>query len=296
MIAAVLAHASIAAAADPVTNPAPPPPAIVVEAPPRERLLEWKPEWSRANAADYVVTGIGLATALTFAIIPPLSSHAVGGVLFDDAARSALRLSTYGARRAASDASDVLLSLVISYPILFDAFALGYGYWRSADVAYQIAVIDAEALAIATGIQGVANFALSRERPYGQDCGGEIPSTLGECNGPSRYRSFFSGHSTIAFTSAGLTCQHHLHLHLFGGGADAAACVTSLVAATAIAVLRVMADVHYATDVITGSLVGTAVGFTVPAIHYARHGQKRTSDLEWHISPSIGGVGIAGTW
>jgi len=305
LVFAIVGASSRVAHADDPTKPAPPPPVLTIETPPVLRTLEWKPEWSRASVLDYVVTGVGLATTLTFAILPPRSQHTTGGVLFDDAVRSTLRLSSYDDRHGAGEASDVLLSLVTTYPIIFDAFALGYGYWRSADAAYQMTLINAETLAITGAIQGAANFSASRERPYGQDCappgvtptGNQISGSLGECNGPTRYRSFFSGHASIAFTSAGLTCSHHLHLQLFGGGADAAACVTALVAATAISMLRVMADVHYATDVITGALVGSAIGFGVPAIHYAKHNRgKRTSTVEWHIAPSIGGAGIAGTW
>jgi membrane-associated phospholipid phosphatase len=289
----------IAHATEP-TNPAPPP-AVLVESPPPPRPLEWNPEWSRASALDYVITGVGLATALTFAILPAQPTHFTSTNPFDDAVRNALRLPTYEARHAAGDTSDVLLSLVTTYPVLFDAFALGYGYWRSADAAYQMTVINAEALAISAGIQGATNFAVSRERPYGQAT--PAPSicsqypTLGECNGPTLYRSFFSGHATISFTAAGLTCSHHLHLRLFGNGGDAASCVVALVVATSISALRVIGDYHYATDVLTGAAVGSAVGFIVPAIHYAKHNRsKPTSDLEWHIAPSIGGIGIAGTW
>ena len=275
MAAAFVALAN-AAHADPVTTPVPPP-SIRIETPLTERQLEWKPEWSRASSLDYVVTGVGLATALVFALLPPQPTHNYGGVLFDDALRGALRLPTYDERHVASDASDVILSLVTTYPIVFDAFALGYGYWRSADAAYQMTVIDAEALAITSGLQGIANFSASREQPYGPDCGTQIPSALSECNGPNRYRSFFSGHASVSFTSAGLTCSHHLHLHLFGGRADTVACVTALVAASAVSVLRVMADVHYATDVLTGALVGAAVGFGVPALHYANHKRSKTT-------------------
>jgi membrane-associated phospholipid phosphatase len=52
---------------------------------------------------------------------------------------------------------------------------------------------------------------------------------------------------------------------------------------------------HYATDVITGAVVGTAIGLGVPAIHYAsatpgEHGPA----LAVRIVPTPGGVAIAG--
>ncbi|HEX4512588.1 MAG TPA: phosphatase PAP2 family protein [Polyangiaceae bacterium] len=273
------------------------PPIVVVHESPPSRSLDWKPEWSRANATDYAVTGVGLATTLAMAIVPPRSEHTMGGVLFDDSARSVLRLHALADRYFARDMSDVLLSLVTTYPILFDSFIIGYGYFRNADVAYQMTVIDAEALAIASALQGIANVSASRERPYGQDCGTAVPATTSDCNGPSRYRSFFSGHATISFTSAGLACSHHLKLHLFGDAADIVACATALATASAVSLLRVMGDEHYATDVVTGAIVGTAVGFLVPAFHYATHSRKGSrAAFEWHVVPSAGGVGIAGTF
>jgi membrane-associated phospholipid phosphatase len=296
-LAGVLACLSSACASTQAAPQLAAPPIAVVHERPPSRALEWKPEWSRANAADYAVTSVGLATTLAMAIVPPRSQHVQGGVLFDDAARSTLRLSSLSDRYVARDMSDVLLSLVTSYPILFDSFIIGYGYFRNADVAYQMAVIDAEALAIASSLQGIANVTVSRERPYGQDCGTAVPATTSDCNGPSRYRSFFSGHATISFTSAGLACSHHLKLRLFGDAADILACATALATASAVSLLRVMGDEHYATDVFTGALVGAAVGFIVPAFHYATHSRKnaRTS-LEWHVAPSAGGLGIAGTF
>jgi len=307
LVSAISLMVATARAAGP-TDPAPPP-VIVVESPPPPQVLEWKPEWSRASAVDYVISALGLATTLTFAILPPQPAHFTASNPFDTAVRNTLRLASYDDRHAAADTSDVLLSLVVTYPVLFDSFALGYGYWRSADVAYQMTVINAEAFAVSSSIYGVTNYAVSRERPYGQDCNGppgppssappgnQIPGGLTECTGPTRYRSFFSGHAMGSFTAAGLTCSHHLHLHLFGNGGDVAACVVALVLASSIAVLRVMADDHYATDVLTGAAVGSAAGFIVPAIHYAKHKRStRPSSFEWHVAPSIGGLGIAGTW
>src|SRR5262249_22472634 len=76
----------------------------------------------------------------------------------------------------------------------------------------------------------------------------------------------------MSFTSAGLTCAHHTHLPLYGGGAvDIIACAVVLTAAAAEPVLRIAADHHYATDVTVGAVLGFASGYALPmALHYGR--------------------------
>src|SRR6059058_3168029 len=69
--------------------------------------------------------------------------------------------------------------------------------------------------------------------------------------------SFFSGHATLAFalaTSAGTVASmrhHRLAPVMWAVG---------LLLATTGGYLRIAADRHYATDVLTGALVGSAVG------------------------------------
>jgi membrane-associated phospholipid phosphatase len=263
---------------------------------PTAPTLTWDPEWSRVTWGDYAVTGAAAAITLGAAIVPPSSKHAYGGVLFDQSVRDALRLESVRARYTARDTSDVLLSLETTYPFFIDALVVAWGVRKSPDVAYQMMVIDAEAFAIASAVQGVTNTLASRERPYGVDCGGAIPGALNDCSNPSRYRSFFSGHSTLTFTGASLICSHHVHLALQGEPVDTAACITGYAVAATTATLRVMGDMHYASDVIIGAVVGTAIGLGIPAIHYARHssGEGRPSGLDLRIVPSAGGLAILG--
>jgi membrane-associated phospholipid phosphatase len=48
--------------------------------------------------------------------------------------------------------------------------------------------------------------------------------------------------------------------------ADALACVTGIVFAATTATLRVMADRHYASDVIVGGAIGFSVGYGLPSL------------------------------
>jgi membrane-associated phospholipid phosphatase len=263
------------------------------------RKLEWDPSFDRMDAPEIVVTGASAGIALAGAIATPLKTGWTGGILFDDAARNALRLSSYQARLDVRDASDVGLALISTFPVLVDSALVAYWYRGSDDVALQMTLIDAEAVSISAGLQGAVNFFSGRARPYVRDCGGAVPSNSIDCNTTSENRSFFSGHSAISFTSAGLICAHHLRLHLFDSGADAVTCVTALVAAAGIATMRVMGDMHYASDVLTGAILGTSVGLGVPLLHhYTGHevDQSARSDVTLHIVPIAFGAALGGTF
>jgi membrane-associated phospholipid phosphatase len=222
--------------------------------------LVWSRSYARFGAVNTIVMLLGGATTLATAIVPPIEGNRrYGGVLFDEAARNALRAPTAQGRYIARDTSDVLLSLSLTYPFFVDALVSAWWFRGNADVARQIALIDAEALAITGTLQGVTNVIAARERPYGRTCGAETPEDSIDCTTTGRYRSFFSGHAAFAFTSAGLICSHHLYLGLLGNrAADISTCVASYLGAGAAATLRIVGDNHYATDVLTGSVVGAA--------------------------------------
>jgi membrane-associated phospholipid phosphatase len=207
--------------------------------------------------------------------------------------RDALRLPSLRARYVARDTSDVLLSLMTTWPFFVDTAITAWWYRESPDVAYEMAVIDAEALAITAALQGATNTIAGRERPYGRDCGGALPNEVNDCANPVRYRSFFSGHSSLTFTAAGLICSHHLHLDLLGDPADVVSCVSGYVLAGATATLRVVSDVHYATDVLTGAAIGTAIGLAVPALHYHR---RSRSPVELRFVPGAAGASVMGVF
>lgn len=277
------------------------PPLVSVQPKP----VEWRREWARFSTTDWIITAAAASVTLATAIIPPQPKHVYGGWLFDDDVRDALRLRDPQARFTARDVSDVILSLEATWPFFVDALITTWWFRGSPDAAAQMALVDAEALAIVTAIQGTTNTIVSRERPYGQVCGApEQPNETNNCEGNVRHRSFFSGHSAFAFMSAGLICTHHVQLGLLRGAGDALACVTAYTGAAATATLRVMGDMHYATDVITGALVGTTVGVLVPLLHYRnvnvaneiKRGNRAPDKVDVTLIPVGAGLGIGGTF
>jgi membrane-associated phospholipid phosphatase len=265
----------------------------------KPKPIKWDPEWPRFAIADWVITASGAAITLGSSIIAPQKKHSFGGVLFDDAARKVLRFRTSEGRYIARDGSDIILSLEATWPFFVDALVTTWWYHASPDAAAQMALVDGEALAIVTAVQGATNTFVSRERPYGQTCGTNAqPEATNDCEGNVRYRSFFSGHSAFTFMSAGLICVHHAKLGLLGATGDAISCVAAYGGAAATATLRVAGDMHYASDVLVGAGVGTLVGLAVPLIHYRRVNlapvEKKAGRIDWSIIPVGAGLGIGG--
>jgi membrane-associated phospholipid phosphatase len=167
-----------------------------------------------------------------------------------------------------------------------------------------MALISLQTLTVIGALQGATNVLVSRQRPFGQDCGqGELPEDAIDCTGSFHYRSFFSGHSSFSFTGAALICIHHFQNELLGGPWDAVSCATGYAIAGSTAAFRVVGDVHYASDVLLGAALGTLVGYGVPLIHYRNFGggsreRPKTSATKLQLSlvPHAGGLGVLGVF
>jgi len=291
--AALAACASVLALSAPArAEPIPQRGGFAPEAPPRD-----PPYLAAPVVGDYVIVGAGGAIALGNAIASPQPKHWRGGVLFDESVRDALRIGSIDGRYKVRDASDVGLSLEVTWPFLVDGLITAWYADKDPELARRMVLVDAEALAIVAAVQETATTVASRERPYGRDCGTDIPDKSVDCDSNARYRSFFSGHSGLSFTSASLVCVHHLKADLLGGPWDALSCVGGYAVAATTATFRIMGDMHYATDVITGALVGTAVGLGIPLLHSKPSDRETVSGagaVRIDIIPVAAGLGIGG--
>jgi membrane-associated phospholipid phosphatase len=129
------------------------------------------------------------------------------------------------------------------------------------------ALVVAESVALAGDLSQIFKFATGRERPFVHALPeAEKPLTA---NPADNNVSFYSSHTSFAFTlaTASGTVASMRHYRL-------APLVWALGYASAAAVgyLRIAADRHYFTDVLTGAVVGSAVGFTVPYCFHRSRG------------------------
>ena len=302
------ARAALATSAAPAPAPLPlpaaplsPTAAAITVAPPLKTAVTPVPlvwHWSRFSGADYAI-GLGAgAVALAAALVHPRPQHSLqGGLWFDEDVRGALRARPLSNRHIFRSASDVSVALVAGWPFLADALSTAYWYRGSRDVAQELVLIDLQTLAISSAMQGVTNVLVSRERPYGRNCGSaQLPSDSSDCTSAARYRSFYSSHSSFSFASAALVCTHHFRNQLLGPPWDALSCAGGYAVAATTATFRVVGDMHYASDVLTGALMGTIIGYGVPLLHYRNRAlaQRAERSLQLELVPSPGGLGLLG--
>jgi len=174
------------------------------------------------------------------------------------------------------------------------------GLWSyRADARWDTTAVDVllilEATFSAQLLNQVTKFLVARARPYTI---GADPALLASAKDPLDHNlSFFSGHSTFAFAlAAAAGTVASLRGYRFAWITWA----VGMSLATTTAILRLAADKHWASDVIVGALVGSAVGVGVPLLFHGRQqaaagsGASQGQALQLGISPM--GFSVAGTF
>lgn len=243
-----------------------------IAAPPGK--VEWKKEWDRFSANEGVFTvGLTVGTYITDRKLPeplePLADFEVP--LIDPGVRGLLRGRTAQVQNTAEHWGDIGFRTLTFFPYLVDAGLVASGIHGNPDVGLQMFLIDLQSITLAAATQRIASRLTSRPRPYVQDCAsGNGVTTSRKCGDLGDIRSFFSGHAEVAFTGAGLTCLHHQHIPLYGGGApDAWACAWAVTLASVSSVARIVGDAHWTSDVLIGVPLGWLYGYVLPKwLHY----------------------------
>lgn len=277
----------------------PPPrrPSLVTDGP----KIRWDPSWKKFDLVDGVATGLFVATAIGTLAIPPTPGRWDDRNNFDVAVRNFLRPPRIEQQNTARDVSDVLLTLSINH-LVVDSLVVAWWGYDADTVAFEMALMNVEAIAFNAAMNGLVAGLVSRQRPFAADrCVGVDALELDDCRSNNRYRSFFSGHASTTFTVAGLMCTHHMHLPLYGGGwPDWLACGTSFAMAMGTATMRVVGDKHWATDVLTGAAIGTFSGFALP--HFLHYGAGEVesplddSSISVNVVPYLGGAQLQGAF
>lgn len=240
----------------------------------QEKTVKWNENWPRVHLLE-----VGAIVALTIgsielSLVKP-ADHAKWSkpILFDESARSFFKSNNENTQELAGNLSDNIYHAMVIAPYVVDNYVVALGIHQNADVALQMTLMNLQSL----GLSGVISLSMERtvgrRRPFAQDCSGQFgPDKVGynHCNGVDDFESFYSGHAAATFTMAGLTCAHHQHLPLYGGGLpDALACIVMVSLATTTGVLRLVVDRHWTSDVLTGAAVGLINGYVLPSwLHY----------------------------
>lgn len=228
--------------------------------------LHYSDQWARIHPASYVATTTSVATALFVEnLYRPGTPLLRGSVPGDDPFREALRADQYEAREIAATISNVLLGALLGWPVVDGLGVAGLGDLNP-DVAWQLTMIHAEVVAADYFLSTIVKALVRRERPGHAHCTeAELARSSGRCSDRGRSRSFYSGHASAAFASAGVVCMTHAYVPLYGSRSDdAIACGAAMATATLTSLLRLVADRHYLTDVLAGTAVGLALGLLMP--------------------------------
>lgn len=248
----------------------------------------WDPSYSHAGWLDYTLTGVGLTTLLTETALwqgTQTPAHWYSPILFDEAIRNLTGGTTARTRSDAATASWVLWFAEMGYPLLVDVpFAwLRYGKAAAWDLFWQ----DAVTLSVSAAVDIAIRDAVGRVRPGNYEC---LEQGGTDClNGPEATRSFPSGHFTETSTATALICTQHMKMHLYGDPADAMTCAAAITADLTVGTLRIVADDHWASDVIAGGAFGFLFGWGIPTLLHL-HGHAKPDAPSGTASPLVAPV------
>ena len=216
-------------------------------------------EWRR-ELPILALAGIASAT-------PEFLSHELGGVRcpcskdgINPLDRGVAGRNSEGADRA----SDVAAGFLLVAPFAVDAVD-GHRSGSCKSGFRSDAIVMFEALAVDEGLNQLIKSAVHRPRPflYGLPAG---DPAVGEAD---NYRSFYSAHVSTVL-AVGLSYARTFALRHPESPSRWLIYGAAILGGTTVGALRVAAGRHFPTDVLTGAVVGSAVGLAVPALHHPR--------------------------
>jgi membrane-associated phospholipid phosphatase len=231
--------------------------------------------------------GLGLSEALFKDRLADDRCSWCEGNAFDDHARAELRWSDTESAHQLSNA----LVYGIAPASAFGLTALvGWRDGRAADWPVNAFAV-LEATILAADLTQLAKFYSGRARPYLRELGEDLAGAPGPA--AEHNLSFFSGHTSFAFS---LAVASGTVASMRGYRGAPAVWGVGLGAAALTGWLRVAADRHYASDVLTGALVGSAVGFAVPYLLHRRRRPDSVKDVRVGVAPVAGGGLVVLGW
>ncbi|MFA6540607.1 MAG: phosphatase PAP2 family protein [Bacteroidota bacterium] len=171
-----------------------------------------------------------------------------------------------------STLSDVLVGISIASPAIFLADK------RIRDDFFTLGTMYTETAMLAAIFPSLGKGTAKRLRPYVYNTSVPLDLRLES----DAQRSFFSRHSSFAFSMAVLTSVVYGD-YFPDSKYKTYVWIGSLGLASSIAVLRVTSGSHFISDVVVGAVVGSAVGYFIPYIH--RTGSVGSSSMS--ISPLV---------
>ena len=127
-------------------------------------------------------------------------------------------------------------------------------------------VMYLETQSLSVGLAKCSKGLSSRPRPYVYN--NDVPLAIRQNTGS--FESFWSGHASLAFSTAVFTGYVFQNRNP-GSRFIMPVWITGIGCATATSILRVSSGNHFPSDVITGSAIGSLIGWLVPRMHKIKY-------------------------
>lgn len=154
-----------------------------------------------------------------------------------------------------SKVSDYLLALLVVSPYLYN-FDSSFKENRMDNN-----IVISEAYLVTTALTAFSKTGVKRYRPYVYDENTDFMYL----NSRDSQHSFFSGHTSLAFTSVGLI--HSIEKDFYADKSRNYIGIASVFTASTVAYLRYSSGQHYISDILFGAVVGFSSGYFIPKIH-----------------------------
>jgi membrane-associated phospholipid phosphatase len=215
----------------------------------------YETSWGR----DATIMGSGLVNAFLSSTILPepeiLTKDEINSLNRNNV-NSFDRFATYNYSKSLSNTSDVVVSGLIVSPalLLIDG--------KISNDFMNLSLMYAETLLWSVFIPNWTKETVGRIRPFVYN----EEASLDEKYNSDNRRSFFSGHTTVAFSSAVFLSKVYSDYYpkskskYYVLGA-------SILVASLVGGLRIGSGMHFPTDVLIGAVVGSSIGYIIPEIH-----------------------------
>jgi len=225
--------------------------------------LDWRTDGA------IVVTALAAGAAATAVSGDDCLSEAEVGALSRSDVNWLDRSATHRYSTASGRASTALVGVCSLAPLILAAAPEMREDWKVVGAMYL------ETWFLANWVPDISKGGIDRVRPYLYNPEAPLDDKVEDA---SARRSFFSGHTTLAFATAtfGVTVLGDYYPRARWASRTRRGL---LLTAAAVGGLRYVAGAHYPTDVLVGAVVGSAIGHLVPRLH------RRDSDARLVLAP-----------
>lgn len=159
--------------------------------------------------------------------------------------------------------SDLTLSAQLLTPLAYNSFLLPNRLDVSGKQVAQLQGIYLQTISVGFLVNSAVKSLIGRPRPYLYNDSLSLEQKM--AMGSDAFRSFYSGHTSTAFSSAAYFVSVYGKMHPDDNILPVA--IPAFAVASLTGYLRYEAGAHFFTDILVGALIGTATGYIVPRLH-----------------------------